>query len=426
VPSRLLVERALHLIPDFDEFLPLTDALIGISEADGAKRWAGSHAYQALGKRVVDPERLGAMIPLLAARAQERLQELFSLVVRAIQAQQADRPADAAQLLIQAGELEEAQRRPDRAERLYVRALEIARDLREKEPQILAYRRLGRLMRGEGRLDEGFRFYEQSFELSAAQDDLPSQVIACQGLGNVCNDRGQRDRARAWYRRGLLLCRGCDDPQLEWPLLANLSVLARQGDELGEAETLLEQARHKIEEAGNEPALLFWYNNQGLLLSARGHEMRAEAAYREALALPLEPLPELTLRVNLGHSLATQGRLLEAEEEARRAEEVGILARLIPDLVDVYDLLGAIARHRRDEEGFVFYEQALSICRERELPRKTEATIYHGYGKLKLACAQVEEGVEYLELARGLYAELGLATELGRVVADLEAAAAGT
>jgi tetratricopeptide (TPR) repeat protein len=142
--------------------------------------------------------------------------------------------------------------------------------------------------------------------------------------------------------------------------------------------------------------------------------------YRQALELPVQPLSELTLRVNLGHALAEQSRLLEAEEEARRAEEVGIVGRLVSDLVDVYDLLGTIARHRRDEGGFVFYEQALSITRERALPSRVEALLYHGYGRLQLACGTPDEALAYLERSGRIYRSLGLAPELAAVLADLE------
>lgn len=121
------------------------------------------------------------------------------------------------------------------------------------------------------------------------------------------------------------------------------------------------------------------------------------------------------MRVNLGEALRGQGRLLEAEDEARRAEEVAIVHRLVPDLIDVYNLLGSIARDRCDEEGFVFYEQALRVCHERALPRKTEAAILNGYGQLHLACERPDEGRGYLEAARDVYRALGFARELGRV-----------
>jgi tetratricopeptide (TPR) repeat protein len=422
--SHVLVERALSLVPDLEEFLPLSDALIGISEVDREKRWAGSGAYQALGKRVVDPRRLDEMLSTVALRAQERLTELFRHVVAAIRAQQESRPEDAVFHLVEAGELEEAGRRLEKAERLYSLAHDLARDLRDKRPQILTLRRFARVARAQGRLEQAYHLYEQSYQLSADEVDLPGRVIACQGLGNVCGDRGQRERAREWYELGLRVARGLDNPELEWPLHANLSMLARQLGELELAREHLERARAAIDRTGSQSALLFWFNNQGLLLSAQGDDAGAELVYREALAQPLQPFSELTLRVNLGHALASQGRLLEAEEEARRAEEVGIIGRLVSDLVDVYDLLGTIARYRRDEGGFVFYEQGLAIARERELPTKTEAALYHGYGRLQLACGAVDEGVTYLERSRRLFQSLGLEPELMRVVADLQEAQA--
>ncbi len=419
MPSRLLVERALALVPDSEEFLPLTDAVIGTSRADQEKLWARSGAYATLGKRVVDPGALSALLPVIAEKAQRRLQELFQLIFAAIQEQQAGNLAAAARKLIEAGEFEEAERHLEKAESFYCMALEIARDLREKEPHILALRRLGRVCRSQGCLDDAWSWYEQSYHLSTDQLDLAGQVIACQGLGNLCDDRGQRDRARSWYERGLALARGLSQPELVWPFYTNLSVLARKSGELDEAESFLARARELITAAGDETGMLFWYNSEGLLLLEREDAVGAERLYREALERSQDPFWEMTMRINLGEALVHQGRLFEAEEEARRAEEIAILNRFIADLVDVYDLLGFIARTRCDEEGFVFYEQALKVCQERSLPQVQEAKIYHGYGRLHQACGRIEEAAAYLERAREIYASLGLAAELGRVVEDL-------
>lgn len=420
----LLVERALALIPDSEEFLPFTDAVIGTSRPDGDKRWARSAAYATLGKRVVDPGGLGEIIPRIVERAQERLQELYTLVLAAIRQQEAGDSAGAAKTLIRAGELEEEGRRLEKAEAIYCLALEIARDLREKGPQILALRRLGRVTRAAGRLDEAWAWYQQSYHLSVDEMDHPGQVIACQGLGNVCDDRGERDRSQEWYERGLALMDGLDDPGLTWPFYTNLSVLALMRGELSEAEALLARGRACIEATGEPGLMLFWYNNRGLVLLEGGHAEEAERTFREALEHHPTPLWSLLIRVNLGESLRRQERLFEAEEEARRAEELGIIHRLIPYLTDVYRLFGRIARSRRDEEGFVFYEQALNVCRERGLPRVKEAGVHHECGLLYRACGRPTEALAHLERARDLYAELGLTPELRRVEKDLEAAAA--
>lgn len=419
MPPHLLVERALALVPDCEDFLPLRDAVIGTSRVDRGKIWDRSSAYATLGKRLVDADLLEALVPRVVERARERLQELFSLVATAIRQQQDGDSAGAVLSLVRAGELEEGERRLDRAEAIYAMALEVAADLRDRAPQILVLRRLGRTLRAAGRLDDAWGWYERSYEMAFDQGDVPGQAIACQGLGNLCDDRGHREHSRMWNERGLRLAGGLDDPSLEWPFLNNLAVLAMLRGDLDEADELLGRARSRIEDAGDEGALAFWDNNRGLLLTESGKPAAAEEAFRAALGRGPEAWWEMTIRVNLGHALVKLDRLFEAEEEARRAEELAIVGRFIPDLVDVYDLLGAIAASRCDEEGFVFYEQALRVCRERDLPARIAASVHHGYGRLHAACGRPAEARAYLELAHEAYDDLGMAPEADRVGADL-------
>ncbi|HEX8696786.1 MAG TPA: tetratricopeptide repeat protein [Longimicrobium sp.] len=415
----LRVERALALVPDLEEFLPFSDALIGTSHPDGEKKWARSSAYTTLGKRVVDAGRLGEVIPRIAERVQERVTRLYTLVFTAIQQQEAGNPAAAAETLVKAGELEEEERRLEKAETFYTLALEIARDLRQKGPQILALRRLGRVNRAAGRLEEAWGWYQQSYNLSVDQMDLAGQIIACQGLGNLCDDHGERDQAQQWYERGLALAGAVDDPQLTWPFYTNLSILALMRGELAEADELLARARRCFEAIGDDSLMFYWYNNRGLLRLESGDLAEAEHTFREGLARGPDPFWEILIRENLGQALARQGRLFEAEQEARRAEELAILHRYVPRLVEVYLLFGDISCARRDEEGFVFYEQALEVCRERGLPRVKAAAVHRGYGLLLKACGRPAEAQAYLQQARETYAELGLAPELSRVEADL-------
>lgn len=415
----LRVERALALVPDADEFRPFAEAVIGASLRDPERAWAGSATYATLGKRIVDADRLEALVPEMVERTRRRLEALFGTLLQALRAQQAGDGAGAARALVWAGEAEEAERRLEKAAAIYSLALELGRDLRDKGPQILALRRLGRVARTAGRLDEARGWYQQSWETAVDQLDRAGQAVACQGLGNVCDDQGRREEARGWYRRGLEAAEGLGDAGLEWPFYANLSVMSMLDGDLPEAERLLEEARSRIEATGTEDAAAFWLNNRGLLLMESGDLAAAEALFREVLARTRDAHWELTARVNLGEVLARQDRLFEANEEARRAEEIAILHRFIADLVDVYALLGSLARLRRDEGGFVFYEQALEVCREHGLPDKTRAGILHGYGQLHTACGRPAEGHAYLEAALDIYRTLGFGQEAARVQADL-------
>ena len=415
----LRVERALALVPDADDFRPFAEAVIGASQRDPERAWSGSATYATLGKRLVDADRLEALVPEMVERTRARLESLFRTMLQALRAQQAGDGAGAARALVQAGEAEEAELRLEKAAAIYGMALDVARDLRDKGPQILAQRRLGRLCRQSGRLEEARSWYQQSFETAVDQLDRAGQAIACQGLGNVCDDQGQREAARHWYARGLEAASGLADPALEWPFFANLSVMSMLDGDLPTAEQMLEEARARIEATGADDAASFWLNNRGLLLLESGDYAGAEALFRDVLTRTADAHWELTARVNLGEALARQDRLFEATEEARRAEEIAILHRFIGDLVDVYALLGSLARLQRDEGGFVFYEQALEVCREHALPDKTHAAILHGYGQFHCACGRPAEGEAYLEAALDLYRTLGFGQEAARVAADL-------
>src|SRR5687767_10657125 len=119
VPPHLLVERALALIPDSEEFLPLSDAVIGASRVDLDEVWARSGAYATVGKRVVDAGRLDELVRVLLEKSHQRQRELFDFVVAAIREQRAGNLAAAAALLIRAGEMEEGERRLENAEKIY-------------------------------------------------------------------------------------------------------------------------------------------------------------------------------------------------------------------------------------------------------------------------------------------------------------------
>lgn len=416
----LLVERALALVPDVEEFLPLTAALIGASRPDAEKTWARSGAYATLGKRVLDADALAGLVPVVVEQARERLLGLFTLVIEAVRHQQAGDAAAAVHALVRAGELEEAGGWLDRAEAIYALALEVAGELRDQGPHVLALRRAGRVARAAGMLDRAWARYEASYELATEQLDATGAMIACQGLGNLCHDRGERARARSWYERGLGLApAGAGDAATLWPFYTNLAAVATQEGDLEEADALLVRALELVERAGDPAARLLWDNNYGKLLEYRGDPAAAEQVYRAALERCTAAAQEITVRYNLGLVLVAQRRLFEAEREARHAEEVAIRGRLIPPLVDVYELLGTIACARRDEEGFVFYEGALAVCREHSLPEVALARVSQGYGTLLRVCGRAAEAAAYLEQARGIYARLGLAPELTRVEAEL-------
>ena len=140
---------------------------------------------------------------------------------------------------------------------------------------------------------------------------------------------------------------------------------------------------------------------------------------------------DVTIRLHLAELLLDTGRWLEAEEEMRRAEQLAITSNQTRGLVRIYTLLGTLRGRQGDETGFVFFEQAIALCRALEGPPIDEARIYHAYGLFRQASGAPDEARAYLERAGEIFRSLGVDEEVERVAAalrsshDLPAAGAG-
>jgi len=208
--------------------------------------------------------------------------------------------------------------------------------------------------------------------------------------------------------------------------------LARKQRDLAAAGDFLRRARERFEaagrlggeaEGGEEMARVL--NEQGRLDAQLGRYTAASAAYREALAwaqrVPRDAGLEVAIRLNLAELDLEAGRLLEAEAELRRAEQVAIAGNVMRRLAQIYMLMGRLRGAQQDETGFVFFEQAIELAKGLERSVATEAQVYLAYGLFRSQLGQQDEGRAYLERARELFDSLGEAVERERVDAELRA-----
>jgi len=154
-------------------------------------------------------------------------------------------------------------------------------------------------------------------------------------------------------------------------------------------------ARERFEAAGLADEMAGVLNQQGLLDAQLGRYTAASAAYREALAwaqrAPRDARLELSIRLNLAELDLEAGRLLEAEAELRRAEQVAIGGHVIRRLAQIYTLMGRLRGAQGDETGFVFFEQAIELAKAVERSVATEAQVYHAYGLFRSRLGQQDE-----------------------------------
>jgi tetratricopeptide (TPR) repeat protein len=128
---------------------------------------------------------------------------------------------------------------------------------------------------------------------------------------------------------------------------------------------------------------------------------------------------ELMIRLRLTELYLELGRLRDAEDEARRAENTAMAHQQRAVLARVYVLLGRLRGRQGDESGFVFFEQAIELCRSGEPARRLEVDVYREYARFRATMGDQDEARAYLERARELLEPFGDETARQRIEEEL-------
>ena len=423
-PRPLRVEQALRLLPDIDDLAPLRGSVVGLSSNRlPGGTWAGAEPNGTIGKRTVDPSMLRSQMPQVLGRVTRRVAMLYEAAVDALESEQSGDLSEAVRALVRAGEFEERSVRYSHASAWYRQALGIAEQLRDRRPEMEALCHLGRLEASRGYLDEGARAYQRSLALAEAESDHERAAGACQGLGDVLSAQSQWVGAEAWFSRGLQYAGANRALQASLSLGLAQAALSRGAPDTaaGHATAALDSFDASRDASGVVRALL----SRGLIEVARGKQAHGLASYNDALArLPasdVDGVLELDVRLRLAELFLELGRLRDAEDEARRAEDIAVNNEQEGALARVYVLLGRLRERQGDESGFVFFEQAIQLCRSGEPARRLEADVYRAYARFRATMGDRDEARAYLERARDLLEPFGDDAASQRTDADLRA-----
>lgn len=406
-PVPVRVERALRLLPDLEALLPLRALLISASRPDERQVWSSSGPYLTLGKRGVQPDDLRRHLGQAVQRMTTHVEALFRAYIEALEADQRRDGAGVVTAMLGAGRLEESVGRPAQAQTWYAAAVTVAEALPNRRPEIDSLRALGDLALGLGRSIEGARHFQRALALAEAEFDQTGAVAACEGLGDAALAQAQWPGAQAWYTRGLRLAEASQQGRAIGRLLHRLGRLAALQGDPTTAGTHLRNAAERIEAAGAATEMAQLLNTRGTLESDLGQATAAAASFREALAWARraddqDVSLEVSIRVNLARLQLGLERLLEAEEQMRRAEQLAIAGNLVGSLIQVYLVMGELRGRQGDAGGFVFFEQAIELCRFLERSPIFEARAYEAYAEYKNRLGDRDEGRAYQERAKEL------------------------
>jgi tetratricopeptide (TPR) repeat protein len=422
------VEQALRLLPNLEALMPLRGLLLSSARPDERVQWGSGGPYLTIGKRDVEPGELTRRVGPVLAVVTEHIGALYRAYVEALEAQERGEPTSAVTALLGAGRREEHVGRLEQASAWYEVALALAEGLQDRRPEVETLLACGRVCLAHGWYAEGGRHYQRALVLAEAGFDQAGAIDACIGLGGVAFERAEWAGAQAWYSRALRLVEAGGDGLRLGRIEHQLGLLARRQGDLARAGEHLRRARECLEplSAGHEMARVL--DAQGELDAALGRPGPAAEAFREALAWVRrdehDPGLDITIRLHLAELLLDTGRWLEAEEEMRRGEQLAITSNQTRGLVRIYTLLGTLRGRQGDETGFVFFEQAIALCRALEGPPIDEARVYDAYGLFRQSCGGPDEARAYLERAREIFRSLGVDAEVERVEAELQALSA--
>lgn len=418
----LRVEQALRLLPDIDVLAPLRAFLISSSRSRPLGTRTSDEHDRTVGKRYLQPSDLRERIPHAIGQVAAHLTALYEASVAALEAEQRGDLSAAVRALLRAGEREEEVGRYAQSHAWYAHAAAIAEQLRDRRPEIEALWHEGRLETNRGYLDEGARAFQRALALAEAELDTENAARACRGLGDVAFAQSQWNGAESWYTRGLRHAE--ESPLLTSYLQLSLGEAAQQRGQLETAADRLRLALESFEALGDGEGAIRTLLARGNLEAARGRPADAAASYRTALSRLAETAGkhgelEMATRLRLAELHLETGRLIDAEDEIRRGEELAIAHNFTRQLARLYVTLGKVRGQRHDENGFVFFEKAIELCRGMEPAPRLEADVYREYALFRKGLGHLDEARAYLERAREILEPVADAASLDRIQLEL-------
>jgi tetratricopeptide (TPR) repeat protein len=115
-----------------------------------------------------------------------------------------------------------------------------------------------------------------------------------------------------------------------------------------------------------------------------------------------------------------QERWREAEDEARRGEELAIAHNLSLQLARLYVVLGNLRGAQSDEDGFVFFEKSIELCRGLDAHPRQEGETYVAYGRVRRGLGDREGARACFERALDIFTTLHYNSGRDVVTAELE------
>jgi CHAT domain-containing protein len=320
-----------------------------------------------------------------------------------------DRKRVEADRLFAQGLTESSNRTYDQALLTYTRALDLYREVKDREREGDALMAVADTYDFNGQDEKAISYYQQALEIEREIKDRRAEALVLNNTGNAFFDLSQYEKAISYYEQTLVLARDLKDRRREAGSLGNLgnaySSLSRYDKAIGYYEQGLEIFR----ELKNPVAEGMSLGNLGIAYANLSQYEKAISYYEQALAIDREvknrPSEGLVL-ANLGDAYNGLGQYEKAIEYQEQA--LAIHREVKARLAEGNTLTGIGTSYinlKQYEKAISYYEQALAIFRESK-DRAAEGTALNNLADAYRGLSQYDRAATFYVQALGISREV--------------------
>jgi CHAT domain-containing protein/Tfp pilus assembly protein PilF len=310
----------------------------------------------------------------------------------------------------------------DQAILTYTRALDLYREVRDREREGDALNAAANASDDAGKSEKSIGYYEQALAVEREIKDRRGEGNTLNGMGLACVHLSQSEKAIGYFEQALAIRREVQDLKGVGATLNNLGLAYTHLSQYEKAISYYEQALATLREIKSrlgEGAVL---SSLGIAYAHLSQFEKAIGYFEQASALQHEvkdrPREGGTLN-NLG---LTYYNLSQYEKAIRYYEQALEIRREVKDTRGegaTLNNLGIACRGLSQyEKAIRYYEQALTIFHESK-DRQDEGTTLANIGNSYCILSQCDKAIGYFEQALALHREIKDPTGEGMALADL-------
>jgi len=291
----------------------------------------------------------------------------------------------------------------------YQQALAIEEEIGDREYRGTTLGVIGGVHANQGRYGQALEYYQQALAIRREFNDRLGESVSLNNIGIVYDNQGRYGEALASFQQALAIVREVSDRLAEGITLNNIgAVYASQGRYV-EALESYQQALAIAREVGDRRNEGITLSNIGTVFDDQGRYAEALESYQQALVIMREVSNrrgEGIVLSNIGMAYTGEGRYAEALESLQLALAIN---REIGDRrsegLTLNNIGGVYTRQEQFIEALKSYQQALAI--EEEIgDRRGEGTTLENIGKVYADQGRHLEALDYDEQAMAVYETL--------------------